>query len=137
MAQAVLNLIEDEQVRPEDILIMAAKVSTLPQVERILQQLSKHAVQTRIVGGRNHSTQDEPLLMAGNLTLTTIHAAKGYDAPIAILMDVDDLPPSVTGRAMFYAGATRAKRYLLVTGVKTPDSLLSEAQIMDRRLFSD
>jgi hypothetical protein len=52
-----------------------------------------------------------------------------------LLLDADQLPPSVTGRAMFFVAATRAKRYLVIAGVKTPDSLLSEAQIIHKRLF--
>jgi superfamily I DNA/RNA helicase len=137
VADVLLSLIEEEQVRPEDILVLTGTTATFHHLETRLRTLSEGRVEPRLVGGSNRSTMDEALLVPGKLTLSTIHAAKGYDVPLAILMDVDQLPTSVTGRALFYVGTTRAKRYLVITGVKTPDSLLSEAQMMCRRLFAE
>lgn len=131
----LLTLIDDENVRPEDILVISGNQRTLPHLERRLREISDGALEPRLVGGKNRSTLDEPLLIPGKLTLCTVYASKGYDVPLVLLLDADQLPPSVTGRAMFYVAATRAKRYLIVAGVKTPDSLLSEAQIIHKRLF--
>lgn len=136
-AETVVALLKEEHVRPEDVLVLTNTAATLPHLERRISQLSEGGIVPRLVGGQNKSTQDEPLVVTGALTLATIAAAKGYDVPFVILMDADQLPASVTGRATFYVGATRAKRYLVITGVKTPDSLLSEAQIMHKRLFVD
>jgi superfamily I DNA and RNA helicase len=137
IADVLLSLIEEEQVRPEDILVLTGTTGTFPHLETRLRTLSEGRIEPRLVGGNNRSTMDEVLLVTGKLTISTIHAAKGYDVPLVILMDVDQLPSSVTGRALFYVGATRAKRYLVITGVKTPDSLLSEAQMIHRRLFAE
>ena len=131
----LLTLIDDEKVRPEDILVISGNQRTLPHLERRLHEISDGALEPRLVGGKNRSTLDEPLLIPGKLTLCTVYASKGYDVPLVLLLDADQLPPSVTGRAMFYVAATRAKRYLIIGGVKTPDSLLSEAQIIHKRLF--
>jgi superfamily I DNA/RNA helicase len=65
--------------------------------------------------------------MPNHLTLATIHAAKGYDAPIVLMIDSDQMETTVLGRALFYVGVTRAKRYLFVTGVRQTKSLLAEA----------
>lgn len=137
VAETVISLIEDEHVRPEDVLVLTNTTASLPHIERRIEGLSEGRIVPRLVGGQNKGTQDEALVVAGSLTLATIAAAKGYDVPFVILMDTDQLPASVTGRATFYVGATRAKRYLVITGVKTPDSLLSEAQIMHKRLFAE
>jgi len=131
----LMNLLEEEKVRPEDILVVSHNQRTLPHLERRLREISNGALEPRLVGGKNRSTLDEPLLIPGQLTLCTVYASKGYDVPIVLLLDTDQLPPSVTGRAMFFVAATRAKRYLVIAGVKTPDSLLSEAQIIHKRLF--
>lgn len=135
VAEMVAGLVLDEGVRPDDILILAASAKPLPHIERRIHAMDESAIQTRVVGGKNRAMLDEPLLMPEHLTLATVYAAKGYDAPIVILLDVDQIPTTVTGRAMFYVGATRAKRYLMICGVKRPDSLLSEAHAMHKRLF--
>jgi superfamily I DNA/RNA helicase len=111
-----------KEVAPEDILILAGKSTSFDLLE---QQLGE--IPTRLVGGRSRATQDEPLIQTGMLTISTIASAKGYDAPIVLLIDTDDLPASTAGRALFYVGATRARRYLVVTGVKSAGSLLDEA----------
>lgn len=129
---AAINLIQDEHVRPEDILILAHKSTSFDHLEQQIRELSKNEIRVRLVGGRNRHTQDEPLLVQGQLTVSTIAMSKGYDAPIVILMDTDELPTNETGRASFYVGVTRAKRYLLVTGVKSANSLLDEAATVQR-----
>lgn len=133
VAAAVYDLLDAEGVRPEDILILAGKAGSFEFIERAIGSLG---VDIRMVGGRNRTTIDDPLLVPGALTLATIHSSKGYDAPIVFLIDADQLPTDVTGRALFYVGATRAKRYLIVTGVKTAGSLLDEAAAVRRSLFS-
>ncbi|NJL48185.1 MAG: hypothetical protein HC929_12755 [Leptolyngbyaceae cyanobacterium SM2_5_2] len=50
-------------------------------------------------------------------------------------MDTDQLEKNAIGRSMFYVAATRAKRFLIVSGVKTAGSLLSEAQAVHHALF--
>jgi hypothetical protein len=134
-AEVAQNFIQGEGVRPEDILLLARLEATMAHLERKLRPLLGDQVPVRAVGGKGKALLDEPLLLPGTLTISTIPAAKGYDAPIVLLLDVDSLPMSVSGRALAYVGITRAKRYLLLGGVKTRDSLLSEAHSLQGRLF--
>lgn len=135
LAGAVVHLIEEEKVRPEDILLLAGNANAFPYLEQSIRAASENRIEPRLVGGKNRSTLDEPLLLPGQLTISTIYAAKGYDAPIAFVLDVDQLDRNATGRSLFYVGVTRAKRYLIVTGVKHPGSLLHEAQTVHHLLF--
>lgn len=127
IAAAAVNLIQEEHVRPEDVLILAFKSTSFESLEQQIRQQSEGKIPLRLVGGRNRHTLDETLLMPGKLTISTIAMSKGYDAPIVILIDTDELSVNETGRALFYVGVTRAKRYLLVLGVKSAGSLLDEA----------
>lgn len=127
VADAVATLLEDEQVRPEHILIIASKANSYNHLSRRIGQLTKNKIPQRLIGGPFQQHLDELLLIPDHLTLATIHAAKGYDAPIVFLVDADQIEGSVIGRALFYVGVTRAKRYLFVTGVQHPKSLLTEA----------
>ncbi|MBI5927895.1 MAG: ATP-binding domain-containing protein [Chloroflexi bacterium] len=127
VADAVATLLEDEQVRPEHLLILAPKANSFNHLSRRIGQLTKSKVPLRLIGGPFQQHLDELLISPDHLTLATIHAAKGYDAPIVFLVDVDQIETTVIGRALFYVGVTRAKRYLFVTGVQHPKSLLTEA----------
>jgi superfamily I DNA and RNA helicase len=135
IAAAVVQLIEGEQVRPEDVLILAPTATPFPYLEQAIRVLTENRIAPRLIGGKNKPSSDEALILPGQLTLSTIYAAKGYDAPIVLLLDVDQLEKTVTGRSLFYVGVTRAKRYLTVTGVKKPHSLLSEAVSVQHTLF--
>jgi len=60
--------------------------------------------------------------------LSTIHAAKGYDAQVVILLGADSLSTDIVGRASFYVAVTRAIMALYVTGITTEkNTLLDEA----------
>ena len=104
VAEVVATLILDEKVRPSDILILTNSTVTFPHLARELQAKTENKIDPRFVGGKNRNRLDDPLLMPDTLTVSTIYAAKGYDVPIVILMDVDQLPASVVGRAMFLCG---------------------------------
>jgi hypothetical protein len=134
VAQTVQTLLQKENLRPQDMLILTNSAASMTLLEQRLAA-SLDGLTFHLVGGRYQAGLDVPLLAADQLTLSTIAAAKGYDAPLVILMDADQLPLSLTGRASFYVGATRAKRYLIVTGIKTRESLLSEAVTVHKRLF--
>ncbi|MEM8494484.1 MAG: ATP-binding domain-containing protein [Planctomycetota bacterium] len=49
--------------------------------------------------------------------MSTLHSAKGYDAPLVILVGCDRIKSDTEGRAQFYVGATRAKHHLVLTGI--------------------
>ncbi|MCQ3932328.1 MAG: hypothetical protein DPW16_17905 [Chloroflexi bacterium] len=130
VAEAVVALLEDEQVRPEHLLILAPKANSFNHLSRRVGQLTKNKIPLRLVGGPFQQHLDELLIIPDHLTLATIHAAKGYDAPIVFVVDTDQIETNVIGRALFYVGVTRAKRYLFVTGTSHPTSLLTEAMAL-------
>lgn len=127
VAEAVASLLEDEQVRPEHILIIAPKANSFTHLSQRIGQLTKNKIPLRLIGGPFQQHLDELVVIPDHLTLATIHAAKGYDAPIVLMIDSDQMETTVLGRALFYVGVTRAKRYLFVTGVHQTKSLLAEA----------
>lgn len=136
VAQAVVALIENEQVRPEHILIVAAKSTPFRHLSQRITQLSRQQIPLRMVGGLYKEYLDELLLKPDHLTLATIHAAKGYDAPVVFLVDADEIESTVLGRALFYVGVTRAKRYLIVSGVERTQTLLREALDVQAALYT-
>jgi len=131
----LLTLLKEEKVRPEDILVLSPYGRSFDRLRQLLMAEDASLV-VRRVGGKTPSELEEGVLKTGTLSMATISTAKGYDAPITILMDTDELATTMRGRAQFYVGVTRAKRYLIVTGVKSAGTLLSEAAILHKRLFS-
>lgn len=127
VAEAAATLLDEEGVLPEHILILAPRATTFRHLSQRIVQLASRAPKIHMVGGNFQQGLDDLLIQAEHLTLSTIHAAKGYDAPIVFLTDVDMIPNTVIGRAQFYVGVTRAKRYLLLTGLDLPNTLMREA----------
>lgn len=128
VADEIVRLIRDEQVRPEDILITFYSTHTVDykRLEALIQaQLSDI--------GFVHPFGDSDdkrgyIFRAGCITVSTVHGAKGYDAPIVFVLGADRFEYNKEGRAAFYVASTRAKFYLHVTGVQRPGTLLWEAK---------
>jgi superfamily I DNA/RNA helicase len=68
--------------------------------------------------------------------LSTIASAKGYDAPVVFLADMDRFEGTPQDRALFYVGATRAKHFLYLLGVnhRGQETLLDEARRVQKAL---
>lgn len=127
VAESIVALLEKDGVLPEHILVLAPRVTTFQYLSQRLTQLAVQPIPIRPVGGHFQQHIDESLIVPGHLSLSTIHAAKGYDAPIVVLLDTDLMTNNVLGRAQFYVGVTRAKRYLIVAGLDIPNTLMREA----------
>ena len=128
VAEALVALLDNDGVLPEHILVLAPRVTSFQYLSQRIAQLSIGTPPSiRIVGGRYQQHINELLMVPDYLTMSTIYAAKGYDAPIVVMLDTDMIPNTVLGRAQFYVGVTRAKRYLLVTGINLPNTLMREA----------
>src|SRR5690606_23093277 len=108
-------------------LILAPRSTSFRYIGQRIAQLASRPVPLRLVGGTYQQHLDDLLIVSEQLTLSTIYAAKGYDAPIVFLVDIDQLEANVLGRVLFYVGVTRAKRYLVVTGLDLPNTLMREA----------
>ncbi|PJF44951.1 MAG: hypothetical protein CUN55_01395 [Phototrophicales bacterium] len=127
VAEALVSLLEQDQVLPEHIMVVSPNSKSFRYLAQRVQQLSKNPLKIRMVGGAYSEHIDDLLIQPEHLTLCTIHVSKGYDAPIVIMIDTDMIMNTVEGRAMFFVGVTRAKRYLLITGLDLPNTLMREA----------
>ena len=127
VAQEVIRLISDEEVRPEDILIVFYRSFDFEGLERrVKAQLPD--LQFIHPFGENRQDKERYIFQPGYLTVSTVYGAKGYDAPIIFVVGADRFENTREGRAAFYVAVTRAKLLLYVTGVNQTQSLLAEAK---------
>lgn len=128
LAGEIGRLIDDEDVRPEDILVVFDKPSVF-DFEGLERRIAARLPDLAFVHpfGKRED-RDRYIFQPGRLTVSTVYGAKGYDAPIVFLAGADRFGDGREGRAGFYVGATRAKLMLYVTGVAQSPSLLTEAK---------
>jgi superfamily I DNA and RNA helicase len=106
-------LIKTQEVRPEDVLVIA-------HARNRLKQLSTAITAAKIPGIRGvhlateESNKNRPLRQPWRVTLSTVHSAKGYDAYCVLIASANGFDTDVEGRATFYVGCTRAIEYLEV-----------------------
>jgi hypothetical protein len=104
-------LIEEQAVRPEDVLVLcftrdrAVQLAEAVAAARIAGVAGVHAPLNE---------KDRPLGQRGRLTVSTVASAKGYDAYCVLLASANEFTTDVTGRANFYVGCTRALECLEV-----------------------
>ncbi len=134
IARRVRYLITEEQVRPEDILVLAHRRTTVYCLREKLRQELGDLVAGFVVPVGDSPDKDHYIFRPDHLTVSTVHGAKGYDAPIVLLEASDFDISRPLNRVAFYVGATRAMVELEVHGVATP--FLSEAARVCDRLAS-
>ena len=127
-ADEIVRLIREQEVRPEDILVVFFGPSVF-DVDGLQRKVASTLPELGFVKPFGKSTEDKDryIFRKGCLTLSTVHGAKGYDAPIVFMVGTDAFHTDTDGRAAFYVGATRAKLILRVSGCARPGSLLAEA----------
>lgn len=135
VVEQLVHLVQEEAVRPEDILLLTPK----PSAPELDMAYFDKAVRTRLphvplyyAASQEH--KDQSLFTPAQLTLSTVFGAKGYDAPVVFVVGTDLFPYTKEGRAAFYVAATRAKMPLYVSGVWRDRSLLGEAAAMRAQL---
>jgi hypothetical protein len=104
-------LIEDQKVRPEDILVLA---HSWRRVMELAEAIRSAAIPSIVEVHVAKDDQDRILKRRGFLSMSTVASAKGYDAYCVLLASANDFPTDVSGRASFYVGCTRAIEYLEV-----------------------
>ena len=132
VATEIARLVRDERVRLEDILVLFRDAESFKDLPgRIRQQQVpelKGFFRPYHRGGKGD--HDRYILSPGQLTLSTVYGAKGYDAHVVFLVGADLFPATGDenkGRAAFYVAATRAKHLLYITGVeRAKPTLLDE-----------
>jgi superfamily I DNA and RNA helicase len=129
IATEIARLVEEEQVRPEDMLVLFHRKEDFEDLPEIIAtKARKGSIKGFIRPYGQNPDRDEYILRDGCLTISTTHAAKGYDAQIVFLAGTDLFGPGNDGRASFYVGATRAKTLLYITGLDKPGTLVAEAE---------
>jgi hypothetical protein len=109
IAARVRWMVEQQNVRPQDILILA-------YTRERATQLADAVTGARIAGIDGvhlpFEQKDSHIAQPGRVTCSTVASAKGYDAYCVLLASTNEFPRDVAGRASFYVGCTRAVEYL-------------------------
>ncbi len=117
-------LVEEQSVRPEDVLVLAMRK---PRVSELAEALEKAGL-PRVVGVHVATKdRDLPLHPRDHITVSTIASAKGYDAACVLLASVNQSPADLLGRTSFYVAATRARHHLEVFA-HGPSPLMDEME---------
>jgi len=134
-------LIDTEDVRPEDVLVLFDKLALLRESKEFTTIPSK--IRERIPNVANviepHGRSDNPskdryIFEEDALTVTTVQSAKGYDSAIVFVIGADLFPTDTEGRASFYVAASRSKMHLFATGFRGSVNLAEEAYAVARLL---
>jgi superfamily I DNA and RNA helicase len=133
VAEEIVRLIEEEQVRPEDILVLCRTGDEARTLGHLVGQKTQSI--KGLVFPFEKEEKDSYIFRGQHLTVSTIHSGKGYDAWIVFLPSMDQYGNDVEGRALFYVGATRAKLLLYISGVTRSGTLLEEAHLVREMLF--
>lgn len=132
LVEQIRELIVDENVRPEDILVLIHKGHVFQNLrEKLRAQIASNYLEGFILPHtRNPDEKSQHIFQENHLTISTPHSAKGYDAHVVLFGGLHTLNAlSKEDRAVFYVGATRAKNLLYLSGTSTPEqpNLLDEA----------
>ena len=114
-------LIEEQRVRPEDILVLAKSWKRVLEFATAITETKIQSLDGVHVAKEN---QDRRLRQRGYLSLSTVASAKGYDAYCTLLVASNDFAADLKGRASFYVGCTRAIEYLEVFAHERKDLVL-------------
>ena len=116
-ADLVRRLVTAERVRPSDVLVLLDSPAGFDRLDARLKGAVGDGVTIRRVDKRHDANKRLPLIEDGVLTVSTVASAKGYDAPVVVLVGTDRLTTDRKGRALFYVAATRARLALHVSGL--------------------
>jgi AAA domain/Nuclease-related domain len=105
LAERVHWLLVEQQVRPEDVLVLGARKERLREIAAAVRRRLPNAVPRLAFDDANRS---DLLFRPGQVTFSTIQSAKGYDAFYVLLASANHLATTSEGRATFYVACTRA-----------------------------
>lgn len=132
IATELVRLIDEEQVRPEDILVVFHRREDFEDFPNVITSQAKNEFIKGFIRpyGQNPD-RNEYIFREGHLTISTTHGAKGYDAQIVFVAGADLFDTENEGRASFYVGATRAKMLLYVSGLDRPNTIITEVEAIN------
>jgi superfamily I DNA and RNA helicase len=119
-----------EGLRPDDILVVVVDDRN---AKRYLQEVADRLTKTGITSNNMHtdSYAIRDFLRDGQVTLSTVHKAKGNEAFMVYVMGVDALYGTYAGvreRNVLFTAMTRAKGWVRVSGIGAP-ALLCKQEI--------
>jgi superfamily I DNA and RNA helicase len=132
IGEEVVRLIDQEQVRPEDLLVLFHRSGDFEDLcDIIMAQARSDSIAGFIRPYGNSPDVNRYIFREDHLTVSTTHGAKGYDSQIVFVAGADLFDTGKEGRASFYVGATRAKMLLYVSGLDKSNTLLAEAEAVN------
>ncbi|TBZ96334.1 hypothetical protein E0H56_04370 [Rhizobium leguminosarum bv. viciae] len=117
-AQSVVNDVQKEGLKPEDIVVLCADDRYAKRYFSALTvELAKHGIATNNLSGDSYS--GDVFTRENAVTLTSVHRAKGNEGYSVYVMGIDALfnRPSVRTRNLAFTAMTRAKAWLTITGL--------------------
>ena len=118
-------LVKEQEVRPEDILVLGFKKERIERLAAFLRGKTENGLPEIHVAFKE---KDDILGQRHRLTLSTVASAKGYDAYCVLLVSAQDFKVDVDSRATFYVACTRAIEHLEVSTCGQPSGLFAEFQ---------
>jgi superfamily I DNA and RNA helicase len=121
IANSIRNDIQEEGVTPEQIVVISLDAFEAKNYSARLQYLlSTSGIESVIPG-----LIDDTAIFAepGKVTLSTVHRAKGNEAPIIYILSFEsmyDYIAPVEGRNKAFTSISRAKAFVRITGVGKP-----------------
>jgi len=109
----LIVLVRDERVRPQDILILTLSNGRATAIAEAVERAQIEGI-SGIHLACGEKQKDTTLCQPGQVTVSTVHSAKGYDAYVVLLCSANEFKTDVTGRATFYVACTRAVEHLEV-----------------------
>lgn len=123
-------LIEEQRVRPQDILVLSMKKYRIEAIATAVTNAKIKGVDALHVAFRE---QDKLLGQRSHLTLSTTASAKGYDAYCVLLASGNEFERDVIGRISFYVGCTRAIEYLEVFAHRNEGLVVEWERVLARQ----
>ncbi|MEM6551971.1 MAG: hypothetical protein AAF750_07575 [Planctomycetota bacterium] len=122
LAARIRWLIESQQVRPQDILILARTKRRVYELADVLTRETFTGTQGVHVA---INEKDKLVARSGMFSICTVASAKGYDAHAVLIASAEQWTGKPTDRATFYVGCTRARDYLEISACG-PGELFTE-----------
>jgi superfamily I DNA and RNA helicase len=130
IGEQILQLMQ-EGLKPEDISVICLDDRNAKNYFKALsQRLAAHGVSCNDLLADPFSTPD--FQVTGNVTLTSVHKAKGNESPAVLVCGLDAIAYDLNSRRArnrIFTAFTRTKGWLRVSGLRAADPLLKETQI--------
>ncbi len=133
LVRELTHLIVEEEVEPHHLLVLCRSRDLCDEVRNGVSELMTRKIVGDVRCPSDKEEKDEFIFHDGQLTISTVKSAKGYEAQIVFMFGSDAYSTEDEGRAEFYVGATRAQLRLYVSGLAKANSVFQEAERLNAR----